>query len=113
MWTLSAPLSEGGFRPERLWRSLKYEEVYLKSYVDGRNAKAGISSWIAFYNLRRPYQQALANWTPMTVWRRVFPRAGLVPDPQGVTCALGDMAVDTTLRLDNAAALSTYPQLRQ
>jgi len=35
---------------ERLWRSLKYEDVYLEGDADGREAKAGIASWIAFYN---------------------------------------------------------------
>jgi hypothetical protein len=85
---------------ERLWRSLKYEEVYLKGYADGFDAKAGIGSWIAFYNLRRPHQ-ALANRTPMAVWR------------DGATGALGEMAVDMMLRLDNAAALPTYPQPQQ
>jgi putative transposase len=35
---------------ERLWRSLKYEEVYLKHYADGREARAGIGAWVAFYN---------------------------------------------------------------
>jgi transposase InsO family protein len=35
---------------ERLWRSLKYEEVYLKSYADGCEARAGIAAWIVFYN---------------------------------------------------------------
>ena len=53
---------------ERLWRSLKYEDIYLKGYADGREAKAGIANWIAFYNGRRPHQ-ALGNRTPMAVWR--------------------------------------------
>ena len=35
---------------ERLWRSLKHEDVYLKGYADGREARAGIAAWIAFYN---------------------------------------------------------------
>jgi len=35
---------------ERLWRSLKYEDIYLKGYADGREARAGIGAWIAFYN---------------------------------------------------------------
>jgi putative transposase len=52
---------------ERLWRSLKYEDIYLKGYADGREARAGIGEWLAFYNHRRPHQ-ALANRTPMTVW---------------------------------------------
>jgi putative transposase len=82
---------------ERLWRSLKYEEVYLKGYADGRDAKAGITDWMVFYNHSRPHQ-ALANRTPMAVWR------------DGVTGALGEKAVDMTLRLDNARALPTYPQ---
>jgi putative transposase len=82
---------------ERLWRSLKYEDVYLKGYADGREARAGIGSWIAFYNARRPHQ-ALGDRTPMAVWR------------EGATGALGNTAVDMTLRLDNANALPTCPQ---
>ena len=41
---------------ERLWRSLKYEEVYLKAYESVASAKAGIGEWIDFYNERRPHQ---------------------------------------------------------
>ena len=51
---------------ERLWRSLKHEDIYLKGYADGREAKAGISSWISFYNRRRPHQ-ALGGRTPMSI----------------------------------------------
>ena len=40
---------------ERLWRSIKYEEVHLKAYADGREARAGIGSWMTFYNFRRPH----------------------------------------------------------
>ena len=82
---------------ERLWRSLKHEDIYLKGYADGREARAGIAAWIAFYNARRPHQ-ALGNRPPMVVWRA------------GVTGALGETAVDMTLRLDNAHALPTCPQ---
>jgi putative transposase len=82
---------------ERLWRSLKHEDVYLKGYADGREAKAGIAEWIGFYNTRRPHQ-ALDNRMPMAVWR------------EGVIGVLGEAAVDMTLRLDNARALPTYPQ---
>lgn len=35
---------------ERLWRSLKYEDIYLKGYADGREAKLGIAQWVGFYN---------------------------------------------------------------
>jgi putative transposase len=82
---------------ERLWRSLKHEDVYLKGYAGGREARAGIAAWITFYNLRRPHQ-ALRNRTPMAVWR------------DGVTGALSERTVDMTLRLDNAHALPTCPQ---
>ena len=82
---------------ERLWRSLKHEDVYLKGYADGREAKAGIGAWIAFYNTRRPHQ-ALGGRAPMALWR------------DGTTGALEGTAVDMTLRLDNARALPTYPQ---
>jgi putative transposase len=85
---------------ERLWRSLKHEDIYLKGYTDGHEAKAGIAAWIAFYNTRRPHQ-ALENRTPMAVWRA------------GVTGDLGDKAVDMTLRLDDAVASPTYPQPQQ
>ncbi len=34
---------------ERLWRSVKHEDIYLKHYADGHEAKAGISAWIDFY----------------------------------------------------------------
>jgi putative transposase len=85
---------------ERLWRSLKYEDIYLKGYADGREARTGIALWMAFYNLRRPHQ-ALANRTPMAIWR------------EGITGELGEKAVDMTLRLDNADALPTCPQQQQ
>jgi putative transposase len=51
---------------ERLWRSIKYEEVHLKAYADGREARAGIGSWMTFYNFRRPHQ-AMNNQMPMAV----------------------------------------------
>ena len=41
---------------ERLWRSIKYEEVYLKAYKDGTEAKQGIGSYLDFYNRERPHQ---------------------------------------------------------
>src|SRR6478672_1381127 len=41
---------------ERLWRSLKYEEVYLHAYASVADAKAGIGAWISFYNDERQHQ---------------------------------------------------------
>jgi len=53
---------------ERLWRSLKYEEVYLKSYRDVRELESGLSSWFGFYNHERPHQ-GLSYRTPAEVYR--------------------------------------------
>ena len=52
---------------ERLWRSVKYEEVYLKAYSGGREAKAGIDAYFLFYNTQRPHQ-ALGYRTPAEVF---------------------------------------------
>jgi len=41
---------------ERLWRTVKYEEVYLKAYQDGRDAKISLSNYFRFYNTERPHQ---------------------------------------------------------
>jgi putative transposase len=40
---------------ERLWRSLKYECVYLHAFETGPQAKAGIGKWLAYYNAERPH----------------------------------------------------------
>ena len=48
---------------ERLWRSLKYESVYLYAFETGSEAKAGIGKWITFYNEQRPHS-SLDDQTP-------------------------------------------------
>ena len=82
---------------ERLWRSLKYEDVYLKAYADGREAKAGIAAWITFYNELR-FHQALGHRTPMAIWR------------EGRALAASEGAVEM---MDNAPALTTSPQQQE
>ena len=57
---------------ERLWRSIKYEEVYLKAYETVTEARASIGRYVHFYNTRRPHSslerrtpdQAYFNWLP-------------------------------------------------
>jgi len=56
---------------ERLWRTLKYEEVYLKAYQDGRDARAGIDDYFRFYNAERPHQ-ALGYRTPAEVFTSIL-----------------------------------------
>jgi putative transposase len=48
---------------ERLWRSVKYEEVYLHAYDSVSAARAGLARYLAFYNARRPHR-SLAGSTP-------------------------------------------------
>jgi len=48
---------------ERLWRSVKYEEVYLKAYASVAEARIGIGKYLHFYNTKRPHQ-ALDGNTP-------------------------------------------------
>ena len=48
---------------ERLWRSVKYEEVYLRAYETVPEACASIGRYLAFYNERRPHS-ALDRRTP-------------------------------------------------
>ena len=66
----------------------------------GPSTRFWIVPWIAFYNSTRPHQ-ALGYRVPMAVWR------------DGVVGANLDTAVDMTLRLNTAGALSTCPQPQQ
>ena len=40
---------------ERLWRSLKYECIYLNAFETGSEARTGIGKWLAYYNTKRPH----------------------------------------------------------
>ena len=77
---------------ERLWRSLKYEEVYLKGYQRVPEARAGIDAYLGFYNEERPHQ-ALGYRTPREVFEmgRVAmatenPERGCIFGQQPVSC---------------------------
>ena len=52
---------------ERLWRTVKYEEVHLKAYANGLEARKGLREYFQFYNERRPHQ-ALGYRTPAEVF---------------------------------------------
>src|SRR5262245_57190575 len=53
---------------ERLWRSVKHEDVYLRGYERGPEAAAGLVRYFGFYNDERPHQ-ALGYRTPAAVYR--------------------------------------------
>ncbi len=59
---------------ERLWRSLKYEEIHLRGYVSVVDAHAHLERYFAFYNHRRPHS-SLADRTPDETYRAVLPIA--------------------------------------
>jgi putative transposase len=59
---------------ERLWRSIKYEEVYLHAYDSVSAARAGIRRYVDFYNARRPHR-ALDGATPDAVYFNSLPVA--------------------------------------
>lgn len=53
---------------ERLWRTVKYEDVYLKGYETPRQVYSGLRDYFGYYNQQRPHQ-ALAYRTPALVYR--------------------------------------------
>jgi putative transposase len=53
---------------ERLWRSLKYECIYLHAFETGSELRAGLDDWISYYNARRPHS-TLAGRTPDEAYR--------------------------------------------
>jgi putative transposase len=81
---------------ERLWRSLKYEEVFLKAYGAAIEARRSIGKWLEFYNDERPHQ-ALGYRTP----REIF---------EGEACEHVDNA---SASLRDASALPTCSQAHQ
>lgn len=54
---------------ERLWRSLKYEEVYLKHYASGKEAQDGLDAYLDFYNNERLHANLNYN-TPLAVYNK-------------------------------------------
>ena len=52
---------------ERLWRSLKYEDLYLRAYEDLHALRVGVGKWFRFYNHQRRHQ-GIGNRTPMAVY---------------------------------------------
>ena len=79
---------------ERLWRSLKYEEVYLNAYASVAEAKAGIGSWLGFYNEERQHQ-SLGYRTPRQAYEAECPWiCGRSASPTG--CAFAHIPTGTT-----------------
>lgn len=65
---------------ERLWRSMKYECVYLHAFETGSELRVGLTRWISYYNADRPHS-GLAGQTPDEAYgaNEMQPLAGLAP----------------------------------
>jgi len=63
---------------ERFWRSLKYEEVYLKAYANGLEARISIGQWINFYNNERRHQ-GIQNKKPIELFTQSNPITTIQP----------------------------------
>jgi putative transposase len=71
---------------ERLWRSLKYEEVYLRDYTDGWLAEDSLAAYFRFYNDQRIHQ-ALGYRTPLDIYRQTDSSGGEPPDEKRIEIA--------------------------
>ena len=71
---------------ERLWRTVKYEEVYLKAYRDGSEARQSLNSYFCFYNAGRPHQ-SLGYRTPGEIYVTAIEpiTGGMVKSPSATT----------------------------
>jgi len=89
---------------ERLWRTVKYEEVYLKAYQNGRDARVGIGDYFRFYNLERPHQ-ALSYLTPAEVFIASPVEA---PDRGMVQSLISDISSTVSLRTAGPSLYVVY-----
>ena len=58
---------------ERLWRSLKYECVYLHAFADGRELRQGLKHWIDYYNSKRPHSSLDSRTPDEAYWQLPLP----------------------------------------
>jgi putative transposase len=75
---------------ERLWRSVKYEDVYLQDYVDGWQAEASLAAYFRFYNNERIHQ-ALGYRTPLEIYRERGSSGGPPPDEKRIEIARNNL----------------------
>ena len=68
---------------ERFWRSLKYEDIYLKSYGNVPELTQGLTKYFKFYNTERMHQ-SLGNATPVAVYRTARGGGAMIADKYGV-----------------------------
>jgi putative transposase len=90
---------------ERLWRSIKYEEVYLKAYQTVAEARTGINAYLEFYNRQRPHQ-ALGYRTPAEVYQHDQEEKQVAAEEAGLPSGLVKPSVGAGDSLNLALRLS-------
>ena len=93
---------------ERLWRSLKYEEVYLNAYASVAEAKAGIGGWLSFYN-NECQHQSLGYRTPRQIYQEGLWICGRSAVPTGCTSPASRASSES----GECSPSPTYPQAPQ
>jgi len=82
---------------ERLWRTVKYEEVYLHAYRDGREARISLGNYFRFYNAERPHQ-AFGYRTPAEVY---MPLTAMVKSRAQRPLYMAGLSLNSTPMLSN------------
>ena len=83
----TGPRFPTGWTAPPLWRSIKYEEVYLKAYQTVAEARTGINAYLEFYNRQRPHQ-ALGYRTPAEVYQHGQEERGAAAEEAGLPSGL-------------------------
>ena len=104
---------------ERLWRTVKYEDVYLRDYETPAEARLGLGRYFAYYNHQRRHS-SLGRRTPASVYglepsaadRKVLvagPQSSIIETGVGCSGAAIAAAAPVALRAPSAAAAGTFP----
>ena len=104
---------------ERLWRTVKYEDVYLRDYETPAEARLGLARYFAYYNHQRRHR-SLGRVTPASVYGLAMsaadekllvqpPRARIVETGDGRSVAAIAAAAPVALRAPSAAAANMFP----
>lgn len=95
---------------ERLWRSVKHEDVYLNGYATMGELLIGLTKYFTFYNEERPHQ-ALGNQTPQSVYRNATGGGALIIDKYGGVLDAGSIspAVDKAPAPNRYRSMGTAP----
>ena len=96
---------------ERLWRNVKYEDIYLKGYANMGELMVGLAQYMAVYNMERPHQ-SLGYMTPSGVYRTSIGGGALIVDKFGDAGKLLSVSLrstDSSLPAETTATATAEP----